>query len=234
MNQQSSTNKLPLYLSTALIVVVLAFYFLHPAFQSAVNESWDVISSNDESRIKAYVSELGWIGPVFIVLLMILQMFLIFIPSILVMIATILAYGPIWGSIIVIIAIFITSSIGYLVGRYFGLYITNKIIGEKTERKIEDIIHDYGFGAVIVSRINPFLSLDAISFVGGMLRMGYWKFIGATLLGISPLVAYIAIIGESTERLKTGLLWGSVVCLFIFAAYIYWDKKIRKKSKSTK
>jgi uncharacterized membrane protein YdjX (TVP38/TMEM64 family) len=59
--------------------------------------------------------------------------------------------------------------------------------------------------------------------------MGYWRFIGATLVGIAPLTIFIAIIGESTSGLKTGLLWGSIVSLVIFILYVWWDKKKRKK-----
>ncbi len=65
-----------------------------------------------------------------------------------------------------------------------------KILGTKTEGKIANFIDDYGFWAVFITRLNPFLSNDAISFVAGMLRMGYWKFISATLAGIAPLTIY--------------------------------------------
>ena len=102
--------------------------------------------------------------------------------------------------------------------------IVSKLLGKKTGKKIEGFIDDFGFWAVIVTRLNPFLSNDAISFVGGMLRMGYWRFIGATMVGILPLTAYIAIVGESTDSLKTGLLWGSAVSLVAFGAYIWWKK----------
>ena len=100
-----------------------------------------------------------------------------------------------------------------------------KLLGAKTENKIERFIESYGFWAVIVTRLNPILSNDAISFVGGILKMNYWKFIGATLLGILPLTVFIAILGKSTETLKTGLLWGSVVSLVLFGVYIWWDKR---------
>jgi len=56
---------------------------------------------------------------------------------------------------------------------------------------------DYGFWAIIVTRVNPFLSNDAISFVGGLLRMGYWKFIAAALVGIAPLTSFIAIMEKA-------------------------------------
>lgn len=222
-------SKAPLIVSGIIIAVLVAAYFFIPGVQGFFIEAWNVLTSNDEQRITQWVSEFGWMGPTILILAMVAQMFLIVIPSVALMVVSILAYGPILGSLIIFAAIFTASSVGYFIGRYFGPVIVEKLIGPKNKSKIEDFIEDYGFWAVIVTRINPFLSNDAISFVGGILKMGYWRFIGATLVGIAPLTIFIAIIGKSTDGLKTGLLWGSIVSLIIFILYVWWDKKKRKK-----
>lgn len=222
-------SKAPLIVSGIIIAALLAAYFFVPGVKEFFTEAWDVLTSNNEERITEWVSDFGWMGPTMLILAMVAQMFLIVIPSVALMVVSILAYGPIFGSLIIFAAIFTASSVGYFIGRYFGPVIVQKLIGHKNEDKIEDFIEDYGFWAVIVTRINPFLSNDAISFVGGILKMGYWRFIGATLVGIAPLTIFLAIIGKSTDGLKTGLLWGSIVSLVIFIFYVWWDKKKRKK-----
>ena len=224
-----SKSKAPLYISLALVASIVACYFLIPSVQEFLDEAWAVLTSGEEKRITQWVDGFGWFGPVILILAMIIQMFLIVIPSVALMVVSIIAYGPIWGSLIVFAAVFSASTIGYVIGRYFGPVIVEKLIGEKNEQKIADFIDDYGFWAVIVTRINPFLSNDAISFVGGVLKMTYWKFIGATLVGIAPLTIFIAVLGRSTDQLKSGLLWGSLVSLALFGAYVFWDKKKRKK-----
>ena len=221
-------SKLPLYISIAIIASLILSYFLIPGVQSFFNEAWNVLTSDDNVRIKEWVGNFGWMGPIVLVLAMVAQMFLLVIPTIALMVVSILAYGPVFGSIIILLAVFAASSVGYFIGRYFGPVIVEKLIGHKNEKKIGDFIDDYGFWAVIVTRLNPFLSNDAISFVGGILKMGYWKFIGATLIGIAPLTLFIAIIGKSTDTLTKGLLWGSVVSLIIFGLYVYWDKRKRR------
>ena len=222
-------SKAPLIVSGIIIAALVAAYFFIPGVREFFTEAWDVLTSNDEERITEWVSDFGWMGPTMLILAMVAQMFLIVIPSVALMVVSILAYGPIFGSLIIFAAIFTASSVGYFIGRYFGPVIVEKLIGPSNKIKIEDFIEDYGFLAVIVTRINPFLSNDAISFVGGILKMGYWRFIGATLVGIAPLTIFIAIIGKSTDGLKTGLLWGSLVSLAIFILYVWWDKKKRKK-----
>lgn len=221
-------SKLPLYISLAIIAAIVLCYFFVPQVQSSLDKAWNVLTSGDKQRIHDWVSQFGWFGPAVIVLAMILQMFLLVIPTPVLMVVSIIAYGPIWGSVILFVAIFMASSIGYFIGRYFGPVIVEKLIGPKTEKKISSFIDEYGFWTVIVIRLSPFLSNDAISFVGGVLKMGYWKFMGATMIGIAPLIIFIAYLGGNYERLKTGLIWTSVVSLILFIAFVIWDKKYRK------
>lgn len=220
-------SKAPLYISLFIIAALVLSYFFIPQVQEFLNNGWSALTSGDEQRTRQWVSQFGWFGPLVIVITMVLQMFLIVIPTPLLMVVTVLAYGPWLGAAILFIAVFVASSIGYFIGRYFGPVIVEKLIGHKNEKKISDFIEDYGFWTVIVVRLSPFLSNDAISFVGGVLKMGYWKFIGATMIGISPLIIFIAYLGGNYERLKTGLVWASLISLVLFAVFVWWDKKVR-------
>ncbi|QED36894.1 TVP38/TMEM64 family protein [Antarcticibacterium arcticum] len=221
-------SKAPLYISFVIVTSIVLAYFFIPEVQNFLNNAWDTLTSNEEKRIRSWVGDFGWIGPLVLILAMVLQMFLLVIPSIALMVVSILAYGPFFGSIIILLGIFAASTVGYIIGRYFGPVIVEKLIGHKSERKISQFLDDYGFWAIIVTRLNPLLSNDAISFVAGILKMGYWRFIGATLVGISPLIIFIAVLGDTTDGLKTGLLWGSIISLILFVGYVWWDKKRKK------
>ncbi|SDG64875.1 SNARE associated Golgi protein [Psychroflexus sediminis] len=215
---------MPLVLSLIFLGGLVTAYFLVPSLQQFLDEAWLILTSGDEQRIKNWVDDFGWYGPLVLILAMVTQMFLIVIPSPALILVSILAYGGFWGSLISLTAIFVASSVGYLVGRYLSQTLIMKLLGQKTENKVEEFINQYGFWAVIITRLNPFLSNDAISFVGGILKMGYWRFIGATLIGILPLIVLIAVLGENLDLLK----WGSLILLAGFVYYIYWDKKQRK------
>jgi uncharacterized membrane protein YdjX (TVP38/TMEM64 family) len=155
---------------------------------------------------------------------------LVVIPSLALMVVSVLAYGPFWGTVISLAAIMSASTVGYMVGRRLGLVTVDKLIGSKTEKKIEMYVDRYGFWAVVIARISPFLSNDAISFVGGLMRMGYWKFIMATDLGILPLIIFIAFLGQNIDRLKNGLIWLSIISLIIFVAYVIHDYRKRVRA----
>lgn len=229
-NKSSSVkkSKAPLIISVIIIAGLILAYFFIPEAQGFLNEAWNALSSNDEERIKTWVDQFGWMGPLVIILAMAIQMFLLVLPSLGLMVVSILAYGPVWGSLLVLVSIFTASSVGYAIGRSLGSVMVKKLIGDKTEKKIGDFLEDYGFWAVIITRLNPILSNDAISFVAGVLKMSYWRFIGATMAGISPLILFIAVLGESTDGLKIGLIWGSVISLILFIGYVWWDKKRKK------
>lgn len=222
-------SKGPLYISVLIVVSILLAYIFIPSVREFLQEAWSTLSSGDEERIENWVSQFGYFGPIVIILAMILQMFLLIIPTIALMVVAIIAYGPIWGSLIVFAAVFAASTVGYLIGSYLGPVIVEKLIGAKAENKISDFIERYGFWAVFITRLNPILSNDAVSFVAGVLKMGYWKFMGATLSGIAPLILFVAVLGRSNDSLITGLLWGSIVSLILFIIYVVWDKRKNKK-----
>ncbi|KEO71763.1 TVP38/TMEM64 family protein [Anditalea andensis] len=222
---KNKKSKLPLYVSLALIGIAIATYFLIPEVQQFFQNAWEVLTSGDENRTKEWVSQFGWIGPVILIVSMVAQIVVLVIPSFALMVVSILAYGPIWGSLIVLAAIYSAATVAYFIGRIYGASLVKRFIGEKSEKKAVGFLEDYGFWAVIITRINPLLSNDAISLIAGILKMNYWKFVGATLVGIAPLTVFIAVLGETTDGLKTGFIWVSVVSLFLFIAYIWWDKK---------
>lgn len=225
-------SKWPLYLSLALLAGLVLAYFFTPSVNDFFKEAWSVLTSGEEQRVKSWVDQFGWWGPFVIIMAMIAQMFLLVIPTPLLMVVTVLAYGPYGGTAIILAAVFCASSIGYMLGAYLGTPLIERLLGTKSEKKVIGFIENYGFWAVIVTRLSPFLSNDAISFVGGMLRMGYWRFIGATMLGIFPLTVLIAYLGENSDRLKTGLIWVSIISLIGFIGYVWWDKKRKKKKES--
>lgn len=227
---ETKQSKWPLFISLGLLAALVACYFLWPAFQQFLNEAYQVLTSDDKQRITQWVSQFGIWGPFLIILAMIAQMFLFVIPSALVMVVTILAYGPFWGSALAIAGVLTASSLGYAIGAYLGPVTVSKLIGDSTEKKIEKYVEDYGLWAVIIARISPVLSNDATSFVGGLLRMGYLRFIGATLTGILPLTIGIAYLGGSTQRLKTGFIWISAISLVALVVYILYDRRKKKQA----
>src|SRR5690554_4529730 len=142
ITSSKSKSKLPLYVSILLVVILTICYFTIPSVNNFLTEAWNVLTSDDEARIKNWVEDFGWLGPIVIVLAMVAQMFLLVIPTILLMIVAILAYGPIWGSIITLVAVIIASSVGYIIGKYVGISLVESLLGQKATKKIISFLED--------------------------------------------------------------------------------------------
>ncbi len=124
-----------------------------------------------------------------------------------------------------IVAVTVASSAGYAIGDLAGEHGLSRIMKRKTMERVEKEAERYGVWAVVAARINPLLSTDAISLVGGLVRMGYWKFIAATVAGICPLTVAIAIHGDGWNSLKPALVWVSVISLLGLAAKVFIDRR---------
>ncbi len=222
------TSKVPLFISLGIVATLIGLYFLVPSFHDYVKHAFKTLTSDDRVAIKEWISQFGFWGPLIIILAMVLQMFLIVINAVALMVVAVLAYGPFWGSLIALAAVFTASTVGYIIGLILGESTVQKLIGKKTETKMQDFVHKYGFWAVIITRISPFLSNDAISFIAGIARMNYFTFMLATVLGILPLIILIAWLSTEIDRLKTGLIWISVISLAALAIYIIYDKQKHK------
>lgn len=193
--------------------------------------------SGDEEALAQWFAQFGFWGPLSIILFMVLQMFLIVFPSWLPMIVATAGYGPVWGVVISVAAVVAASTVGYLIGHFFGPWARDTLFDEKQETQVQQLVEHYGFGIVVLFRLSPILSTDAISLVAGLLGMNYWRYIAATLLGITPLAIGIAYFAKDLERLKEGLYWLGGIGLLLYGVYIWMDrrdKRQRAKKEKTK
>lgn len=228
IDEKTQQSKSIFVVTAILIFILIGSYFIIPAYRAFVEEAFAVLTSDNNSRISKWVQQFGFWGPFFIVITAVVQMFLLVINVVLLILVAILAYGPFWGSLLSIFSICVASTIGYFIGRFLGIFVIYKLIGEKSKEKVERFMNEYGIGGVIIFRFSPFLSNDAISFIAGLLEMNYFKFMAATLAGITPLVILVAWMSENMYRLKVGLAWVSAISIAGFVVYVMYDKYWKK------
>ena len=221
---------LPLIISSSLLSLLVAAYFVFPSFQAFIREAFDVLTSNDQARIQAWVSRFRLAGPLVLILVMVVQMFLFVVPNIFVMVIAIVSYGPFWGAVISFLGVFASSSVGYAIGHYLGPYTVNKLVSRNTQQKISAFIRDYGVAAIAITRISS-LSNDSLSIVAGLLKMPYKRYILATLSGITPLIVLLALYGKN-GRILRALIWIAAISLVLLIIYIIIDKRKNQKAKA--
>jgi uncharacterized membrane protein YdjX (TVP38/TMEM64 family) len=221
-------KKLPLIIAFGVLGTLVALYFIIPSFESFIKEAFDVLTSNDKPRISKWVAQFGVAGPIVLILVMVIQMFLFVVPNIFLMIVAIVSYGPFWGSVISLAGVFASSSFGYLIGKYLGPATVEKLLGENAQKKAAEFVKEYGFPAIAITRLSS-LSNDSLSIVAGLLKMKYQKYILATLGGITPLIVLLAIYG-SNGKILNALIWIAAISLVFLVAYIVIDRKKKKRN----
>jgi uncharacterized membrane protein YdjX (TVP38/TMEM64 family) len=228
-SKHHKTSKLPLIISLTLLAALISSYFFIPSFEGALDEAFHVLTSNDQERIREWVSQFKFWGPLVIIFTMVLQMFLFVVPNILLIMISILSYGPFWGSLLAWFGVFLASTVGYFIGNKLSPVIVSKLVSEKTQETLREFIREYGMKAIVVIRLSTF-SNDGLSIVAGLLRMKYRRFIIATLIGITPLIAILAIYGRSGKIKEPLLLTGGIliICLVI---YIIVDMRRKRRKK---
>lgn len=223
----SSIKKTPILVYGILAVVLIACYFLIPQFKQEVDTAFNVLTGEDEERIQRWVSAFGIFGPVMIIVAMVLQMFLFVVPNVLLMMIAIVSYGPVWGAVISFCGVFAASSLGYFIGSKLSRVTLSKFVSIENQKKIAEYIHDYGVGAIVITRLCSF-SNDALGFVAGMLRMEYRKYILSTLTGITPLIVLLAIFGKN-KKIEWALIWITIASMIMLIIYIILDRRKKRK-----
>jgi uncharacterized membrane protein YdjX (TVP38/TMEM64 family) len=223
-------KKGPIIIYASLAVLFAACYFFIPEFKKEIDTAVDVLTGEDEERIQRWVSTFGIFGPVVIVVGMMVQMFLFVIPNVLLMMIAIVSYGPVWGGVISFVGVFAASSFGYFIGGKLSKVTLARFVSIRNQRRIAEFIQDYGIGTIMITRMCSF-SNDGLSFVAGMLKMPYKKYIVATLIGITPLIVVLAIFGKN-EKIEWALIWITLASLVMLVVYIIIDKGRKKKMKA--
>jgi uncharacterized membrane protein YdjX (TVP38/TMEM64 family) len=207
---------------------LVACYFIFPEFRHGVDNAWDAVSSNDQERIRSWVKRFGFLGPVVLILVMAFQIFLLFVPNLLLFIIAILCYGPVWGTLISLVGVAASSSLGYYIGNKVGPRAIDRFVGQQAQDKLAFFVQRYGVKAIFIFRLSS-LSTDALGFVAGILEMNYKRFLLATMAGITPVITLLAIYGES-GRIEMALIWLGAFALAALLIYFFFDRKKRAEA----
>lgn len=216
-------------LSGLVLLGLVVLYFSHSPFQEFLKEVWRILWSEDHEMIQSYFEEFGILGPLAIIVFIVLQMFLLVFPSWLPIIVAVLAYGFWIGILINLVGVGIASTIGYFIGKKLKSTFFKGFMRKDNSDKMRFWISHYAFGTVVLFRVSPFFSNDGISFVAGIFEMKYKKFMAATFTGMVPLSVAVAYFSQDVDRLKDGLYWIGGAGALLYAGYIYFDHKKRKK-----
>ena len=212
----------------ALIAGLLLSYALIPAVREAALEAYRLLVNDDRSALQAWVQGFGWWGPVLIVALMIAQTLLSFVPMILILLVSVMVYGPVYGALLGWFGAIIAALLGYGIGLIFGSSIAERFVTPGIRTLIEGNVQRYGAWAILALRLSPLVPSDGVSFVAGLVRMRLLPFTLATVAGVTPIAAAVGYFGSSIERLQLGIVVITALSLIGLSAFVLFDRAKRR------
>jgi len=140
---------------------------------------------SDLDRLTQRVRQMGSIGPLVIITLMMLAVVISPLPSAPVALASGAVFGHTFGTIYIIIGAGLGSFIAFFIARLAGFPLVSKIVGNRISLKRFDSQNSL-MAVVFISRLIPFLSFDLISYAAGLTPISFIRFAIATVLGLIP------------------------------------------------
>lgn len=209
----------------ALLAILVGLYFIWPAYEGFVEDGYAALASGSQDRVQEWVSGFGGWSFAVLIALMLMQTVLAFLPSLLIMVVAVLAFGPILGGLLAWGGLLLAACLGYGIGYSVGQVTVDRLLGHQTEQKMERLVDRYGIWAIIAARISPVMSTDAVSMIAGLASMRFLPFVLATAIGTLPLTALVSWLGADVERLQTGLVWIAVISAATFVGYVVYDRR---------
>ncbi|MCM1989443.1 TVP38/TMEM64 family protein [Oceanirhabdus seepicola] len=208
-------NKVLLIISIWMVLAVVLYK--EGLLTTDINKINEVIGTNPVKMRVIFV-----LLSSFRVILFIPQTVFIFIGSVL--------FGAYEGFVLSFIALIISQTIMYIVGRYFQRWF----IGEKYFEKNKELIahiKTYGYKFLALALACPVLPSDAITLTAACMKLDYKKYMLTIILAASPVIFLYGFMGEGFQR-SNGFIVIAAISVILISYYTLriW-KKINLKNK---
>ena len=225
--KKSNLTRLILLLVIALALVV---YLAVPSVNTFVNEAVAVLGSANLDAVAEYIRSFGPWAMAFSFALMVFSSILAPLPAFMITLSNAAIFGWWQGAILSWSSAMVGAALCFFIARILGRDVVEKIAGKGALAGVEGYFKKYGTRTILVCRLLPFVSFDAVSYFAGLTPMGFLAFFVATGIGQTPAtIVYSYVGGMLTGGAK--LLMIGLLCLFSLAILIgiirqvFHDKK---------
>ncbi|MEW6422239.1 MAG: VTT domain-containing protein [Deinococcota bacterium] len=178
---------------------------LTPDVRTFLLRGYAALTASDPAVTHAFVDELGWAGPLALLLGFVLQAVFPVLPALVMTAVTARAYGPVEGFCIVYLGTLLGAAAGYSLGRALGDTLVRTLAGERARNAAHAFAMRYGVQGVLMVRLMPVLSADVMNLVAGAVGMPFRAFLLATAVGALPVTGLVVWLSGSAGRMAWGL-----------------------------
>ena len=154
---------------------------------------------------------------------------LVFFPITILTLATVFAFGPVWGNVYALLGWLLSATEGYFLGRLIGPGVLHELAGDRLGRLIDKAKH-HGFLAVLAVRVVPVAPFTLVNMFVGASGIRFWDFFRASLVGRIPGIFTLALFGVQLESAlrKPGLASFALLAIVLVAVPIIVSRMFRR------
>ena len=206
-------SRLLILLAAAVLLII---YLAVPGINSAVTEAVAVLGSANLDKVAEYIRSFGGWAMAFSFVLMVFSSVIAPLPAFMITLSNAAIFGWWQGALLSWSSAMVGSALCFGVSRALGRDVVEKFAGKGALAGVEGYFEKYGTKTILICRLLPFVSFDAVSYFAGLTPMKFLPFFIATGIGQTPAtIVYSYVGGMLTGGAK--LLMISLLCLFSLA-----------------
>lgn len=194
----------------SIIILALCSYFFIPSVKEWINDIIKTFATGDFGKVRKFVESYGAYAAVISFILMILQSLIAPLPAFLITFANANLFGWWQGAILSWSSAMVGAALCFLIARVLGRDVVEKLTSKAGLQQIDTFFERYGKHSILIARLLPFISFDAVSYAAGITSMNFRSFFIATGLGQLPATIVYSYVGRmlsgGAKLLVTGLL----------------------------
>jgi uncharacterized membrane protein YdjX (TVP38/TMEM64 family) len=195
---------------------------------------YDVLSLRNLARARAWMQDLGPVGPlVFIAGYVVAE--LLFVPALPLTLFGGLAFGPFWGTVWVSVGATLGAAAAFLVARHAARGLVEEWVARSPRlRRLDGAVARHGWRILMITRLVPVFPFTLQNFAYGLTRIGFWSYVLVSWVCMLPgTVAYVlagAALSDAAADPRRTLAWlaGAAVLVVVLSLVPGW---LRRRSR---
>jgi uncharacterized membrane protein YdjX (TVP38/TMEM64 family) len=233
MNMKNKKINYGRWITLALLAVAVLLYLSVPAVKNTVTTVTSVLGSANVDAVIEYIRSFGGYAVTVSFCLMVFSSLLAPLPAFLITVSNAAIFGWWQGAILSWSSAMVGAALCFLIARALGRDVVEKFAGKGALASVEGYFEKYGSKTILVCRLLPFVSFDAVSYFAGLTPLKFLPFFIATGIGQTPATIVYSYVGGmltgGARIMMTGLL-----CLFAISILVtiikqlYTDRQTKK------
>jgi len=174
-----------------------------------------------------FLSQTGFLAPLVMLVIQILQVIIAPIPVQPVSIASGYIFGALWGFVIAYSGLLIGSFIAFYLGKTFGRPLVKRVVGKRTMNKYDGYIQKVSVFVLTIIYFLPLFPDDEITYILGMSKTKLKKLSLPLLLGKTG-GASTAIIGVGLQKYPQYTFHMIFLAIIVTVLFIYYRHTLER------